>query len=105
MQYKTIVLEFLQQRPEIYEQLRKEHKLHPTMELYAQELKRNHEAWKQELSRMMPESDQQQITSEALELALEDLKGCLDSEFPAGENEAPSLDDAMAFIRRRTPPA
>ena len=39
MMYKTIVLEILQQRPEMHERLRKERKLLPAMELYAQELK------------------------------------------------------------------
>ena len=39
MQYKTIILELLQQRPQMHEQLRKERKLLPTMERYARELK------------------------------------------------------------------
>ena len=39
MQYKTIVLELLQQRPEIHDQLRSQRMLLPTMEHYASELK------------------------------------------------------------------
>ena len=50
MQYKTIILELLQQRPEMHDQLRKDRKLLPTMELYARELKTSHEAWKETLS-------------------------------------------------------
>ena len=50
MQYKTIILELLQQRPEIHEQLRKDRKLLPAMEFYARELKTSHEAWKETLS-------------------------------------------------------
>jgi len=44
MQYKTIIHELLQQRPQMHEQLRKDRKLLPAMELYARELKRDHEA-------------------------------------------------------------
>ena len=33
MQYKTIVLELLQQRPAMHEQLRKERKLLPALEM------------------------------------------------------------------------
>ena len=39
MQYKTIVLELLQQRPQMHEQLRKDRKLLPALEFYAKELK------------------------------------------------------------------
>ena len=57
MQYKTIIHEMLQQRPQMHEQLRKSRKLLPTMELYARELKTSHEAWKEMLAQMRPGSD------------------------------------------------
>ena len=44
MQYKTIILELLEQRPEIHDQLRKNRKLLPTLEICAHELKTSHEA-------------------------------------------------------------
>jgi hypothetical protein len=101
MQYKTIILELLQQRPEIHEQLRKERKLLPALELYAKELKTSHEAWKDQLSQAMPGSDRSQIASEALEMALKDLEDRLPTASPE-ESETLSLDTAMAFIRRHT---
>ena len=52
MQYKTMILELLQQRPEMHDQLRKERKLLTTMERYARELKTSHEAWKELLSQL-----------------------------------------------------
>jgi hypothetical protein len=57
-----------------------------------------------ELSRTRPGSDPQQIVSEALELALEEIKGSLVSAYPPNDQEMPSLDDAMNFLRRHTPP-
>ena len=101
MQYKTIILELLQQRPEMHEQLRKERKLLPALELYARELKTSHEAWKERLSQTMPGSDPSQIASEAMEMALKDLEDRLPSASPQ-ESETLSLDAAMAFIRRHT---
>ena len=102
MQYKTIIHELLQQRPEIHEQLRKDRKLLPAMELYARELKQNHEAWKELLSQIRPGSDESQIAGEALEIALKELQDSLPAALP-DEDETFSLDQAMAFIRRHTP--
>ena len=102
MQYKTIILELLQQRPQMHHQLRKDRKLLPTMERYARELKASHEAWKENLSGLRPGSDQSQIASEALEMALKELEDRLPSESHPEGNEALSLDAAMAFIRNHT---
>ena len=101
MQYKTIVLELLQQFPEIHDQLRKDRKLLATVEMYARELKSSHEAWKERLSQEKPGSDQSQIASEALELAMQELQDRL----PSGqvdENEPLSLDQAMTYAKTHT---
>ena len=103
MQYKTIILELLQQRPQMHERLRQERKLLPTMEHYARELKASHQAWKELLLQMRPDSDQSQIASEALEMALKELEDRLPPE--SQENDGPTLDAAMASVRRHTPRA
>ncbi len=102
MQYKTIVLELLQQRPEVHEQLRMSRKLLPTVELYAKELKASHETWKETLGQERPGSDQSQIASEALEMALKELEDRLPSASQPGDIEQLSLEAAMASIRNRT---
>lgn len=105
MHYSTIILELLQDRPELYRSLQAGKALLPTIYRYASELKASHEEWKDRLSRARPGSDANQIASEALELALNDLESRLPSgSAPAGA-EPLSLDEAMAFIRRHTPPA
>ena len=71
MQYKTIVLELLQQQTELHEQLRLTRRLLPTMEALAKDLKARHETWKQELQILHPDSDPIQIASEAMEMALQ----------------------------------
>ena len=102
MQYKTIVLELLQQQTELHEQLRITRRLLPTLETYARELKTSHEAWKETLSQAKPGSNPSQISSEAMELALKDLEERLHSASQQGENEALSLDQAMASVRNHT---
>ena len=98
MQYKTIVLALLQQRPEMHEELRKNRKLPPTLEIYAHELKASHESWKETLSEARPGSDQTQIASEAMEMAIKELEDRLPSVSPPDDKEALSLDAALAFI-------
>jgi chromosome segregation ATPase len=102
MQYKTIILELLEQRPEVYDQLRRQRKLLTTMDQYARELKTRHEAWKETLGQAKAGSDQSQIAFEALEMALKDLEDRLPPASHPSDNETLSLDAAMAFIRNHT---
>lgn len=101
MLYKTIVLEMLQQRPQIYEQLRKQRMLLPTLERMASELKTRHKAWKQELQATRPGGDSQ-IASEAMELAVKELEDRLSTD---SEQEALAFLDAAMANLRPTPPA
>ena len=101
MLYKTIVLEVLQNRPELYDQLRRRRMLLPTLNRLAGELKARHQAWIQELQAIRPGSDSQ-IASEAMEPAVKELEDRLPA---ASEAELQDfLDEAMAFLRP-TPPA
>jgi hypothetical protein len=104
MQYKTIVLELLIQRPRLHVRLKQQHLLISTLEQYAKNLKTSHEAWETQLSQAKPGSDPAQIASEALEIAIQELENGL----PCGseqDDEPVSLDAAMTFLRRHTPPA
>lgn len=105
MMYKTITLELIQDRPELYEQLRSSRQLLPAMENYATELKALHEAWKERISQRKPGTDPRQIASEAMELAVEEFQRRLPSESATAEAEPLSLDAAMSYIRSHTPPA
>jgi len=101
MNYKTICLGLLEQRPEIYEPLRKRRTLLPTLNRLASELKARHQAWTQELQATRPGSDSQ-IASEAMELVVQELEDRLSAD---SEQEAMDfLDAAMAWLRP-TPPA
>jgi hypothetical protein len=100
-QYKTICLELLEQRPEIYDQLRQSRTLLPTLNRLASALKARHQAWIQELQATRPGSDSQ-IASEAMELALNELEDRLSAD---SEQEAQEFLDAAMASLRPTPPA
>jgi trans-aconitate methyltransferase len=105
MLYKTIVLQFLQDHPQMYDRLIRQRMLLATLETCATQLKDSHETWKNLLTHQKPDSDPSQIASEALELALQELEDHLPSESAPEDGETLSLDQAMTFIRRHTPPA
>jgi len=104
MHYKTIVLELFRDHPELQLRLQADKTLLPTLERRAGELRLIHEAWTNCLLQARPDSDESQIASEALEIAVKDLEDRLRSGSPPAETYPLSLDEAMAFIRRRTPP-
>tara|TARA_R110002072_G_scaffold289831_3_gene457122 strand:- start:4165 stop:4482 length:318 start_codon:yes stop_codon:yes gene_type:complete len=99
MQYKTIVMEMLQDRTELHEQLRRERKLLTTIEAYAMELKASHEAFQEQLHKAHPGSDPMQTSSEAFEMAIKELEDRLPTKSEVDEPAELSLDGAMAFIR------
>jgi hypothetical protein len=105
MLYKTICLHMIQERPKMYDQLLSNRTLLPMLNSLATELKTSHEAWKEQLSQTRPGSDESQIASEAAEIALKELADRLPAESPPDEREMFSLDDAMAFLNRPSPPA
>ena len=104
MQYKTIMFHMLEQQA----QRQGPHQASPmritTLDHYSGELRASHQAWMTSLSRSRPGSDQAQIASEALELAIQELEERLQADFPPQQqDEALSLDEAMTFLRRHTP--
>ena len=105
MLYKTICLQMIQERPEMYDQLLNTRNLLPTLEHYARELRTRHLAWKEELSQANPGSSEEQIASEAREFALREMEQILSLESPPDDHETQVfLDQAMAFISCPMPP-
>jgi hypothetical protein len=99
MHYKTIVLQLLEDRPRLHNQLQRERRMLKTVEQLAPELKASHEEWRERLRQLRPESDPAQIASEAMELAIEELRDRLPSESEA-DNDMFSLEAALAFLKR-----
>ena len=75
MQYKTICLQMIQDRPEMYDQLLQQADASADAgTLSPGELRTSHQAWKDRLSQARPGSSESQIASEALEMALKELE-------------------------------
>lgn len=104
MQYKTICLQMIQDRPQMYDRLLKQRTLLPTLERFARQLKTSHQDWKERLSKTRPGYSEIQIGAEALELALRQV-GLSSDSAQVAEDEPFPLEDAMAYLRRHTPPA
>ena len=102
MQYKTMVLELLQQRPQIHDSLRKERKLLAMVESQARGLKARHEELMDVFSQMKPQKDSNQISGMALEMSLRELEELLDSDSVPAMSEPLSLDAAMAYLRHHS---
>jgi hypothetical protein len=105
MHYKTIVLGLMEEQyPLLYEKLRKERLLLKALDLYGADLKTRHDYWTDRLSLKRPDSDPIQISSEALEMALQDLRDRLrfESAMNGPETGPLSLDAAIEFVRRIT---
>lgn len=102
MQYKSIVLGLLQERPLIYDRLLNSRTLLPALEAHAEELRAIHHTWQDRLWQTKQHSDASQIASEALEIALKEMENLL-SASPLNDNQPLSLDAAMASIRRTQP--
>ena len=103
MQYKTMCLQMIQGRPSMYDQLLHNQTLLPTLNQYASQLRTSHLEWKERLAQARPGSDSQ-IAGEALEIALKEMEDSLPPAYPQDEDGTFSLDAAMAFLRRHTPP-
>lgn len=104
MHYKTIALELIQDQPELYEELRSTKMLLTVMDVYAIELKADHEARKEAIARRRPGSDPSQVAAEALELAVQDLRDRLHSASAGDRTVPPPLDEGTGRPRRRTSP-
>ena len=104
MQYKTITLTLIQERPDLYDRLRSSKRLLRAMDIYATGLKASHDTAKVAIARQRPVSDPSQVAAEALEMAIEELRDRLLSASPTDEAEL-MIDEAMEFLRLHTPPA
>ncbi len=105
MLYKTMVLELLQQHPDIYDRLRSQRRMLAELERLAEGLNARHDAWKAMLSQAEPGRSESQVASEALEIALKELTDHFASGSHPGEYQPMQFEAAMEFLRRHSPPA
>ncbi len=107
MQYKTIGMELLEQRPVLHESLKRERRLLKTIESLARELKATHEQFISDLSGQQPPQNQSGtfsgISSQAMEMAIAELQDRLAILSGDETDEALSLDQIMAQVLQHSP--
>ena len=103
MQYKTIVMELLEQNPELHNQLKQNRKLLQTIDAMALELKLRHEQTIAELAEQQPGVAYSVICSQATEIVISELQERLAPTSDHETNEAMSLDQIMASVIQHSP--
>ena len=102
MLFKTIVLELIQgEHPTLHEGLRAKRQLLEAVNTFAAHLKSRHEFWMKDLGQRRMGTDTSQLSSSALEIAVQEFRDALPPEMSFDEEEIPNLDDAMNFFTRR----
>ena len=87
MQYKTITLSLLEAETALYDRLKASRTALEALEKYALELKGLHEARMEQLRHSRRGGSPEQMKSEALELAIEDLRLRLNAESLGGNTQ------------------
>jgi hypothetical protein len=103
MYYKTIVLELLRQQTALHEQLRETKTVVHVVDRCAAHLKARHEFWTTQLGRTRTAMHRSQLSSSALELAIQEFRDDLTPETTGDDTRPLTLDEAVAFLRRFTP--
>ncbi len=104
MHYKTIVLDLIEQRPELHQQLMLSRTMPQLLHRLTIALATCHRQWMAALQ-ARPSRNPTQLSQTAMEFALQELLDSLQPESPADDAEPLSLEAAIEFIRRHTPRA
>jgi hypothetical protein len=103
MQYKTIILELIEARPQLHERLKTSRTLLSTVDRFAHLLKESHLGWIEQLQRARPGVEPPQLASEALELALNQIGMVFATNSESDETDPLTLDEAIQFVRQHKP--
>ncbi len=102
MLYKTITLGLMEANSASYRELCRHRLALPVMEALSAHLKQRHEAWKALLSRAGSARDPNGMTSEAMELAVEELEKRL-AAWSSGTDGPLTRDQVLAEILEGLP--
>jgi len=97
-------MELIKQRPNLHDRLASSGRLTSTMEQLAVQLRDNHRQLTEQLREARPGSADIQLNSEAMEIAVNEIEQTLPDESPENDEAVFSLDAAIAYVRRHTPP-
>jgi hypothetical protein len=102
MLYKTIVLELIQDRPELCSRLRQERLMLQAVETLAVDLKSRHEQWQQKLLNTMRGEAKELIHSRAMEFAIDEAIKMLPGESETADQRTVSMNALIDRVRSHT---
>lgn len=100
MQYKTMVLELIENRPSLHQQLASNDSLLSTMNHLAEELRTSHLDHLMLLHQTESNAPSIPLKHEAMEIAIAEIEKALDMMTPTS-GELLSIDEAIAFIKHK----
>jgi len=101
MNYKTVTLELLQDRPPLHERLKRDRLLLAALEACSTDLRTRHLTLARQLSQSWPEASPEQTSKEAYEIAIHELRQRITV---AALPDAPvPTDQLIDFLRLHTP--
>ena len=103
MQYKTIILELIQQNETLHNRLRRERNLLATVERIALELKAGHETWLHRMAATRPDEGAVQVYYRAFEMALMEMEERLLPGSQATEDATLSPHEIMSLVAACSP--
>jgi hypothetical protein len=74
MKYKTIILELLEQNPDLYRRLKRNRQVRQTMDRLAVDLQRRHLELRSYLQQSQPGAGSSELSSQAMEMAIAELR-------------------------------
>ena len=103
MQYKTIILELIQQNEPLHDRLRSNRSLLATVDRLAAQLKAEHEIYLNEMTMQEPTASRPAASQQAFEMAIKEAQEQLVAMTPA-EVMVPAADSTSVAAGSRTSP-
>lgn len=102
MQYKTIVMDLIQQNRALHDEWVRNRRLLSETTRLATQLRSDHLNLVEQFQQQFPETAESLLSSQALEIVTSQLQADL-QHASASDSETFSLDAAMAFVAQHTP--
>jgi hypothetical protein len=103
MQYKTIILELIQQNEPLHDRLRSQRNLLTTVDRLAAQLKADHETYLNEMTMQEPAASWPAVSQQAFEMAIKEAEEQLTAMTPA-EVMVPAADSMSVASGSKTSP-
>lgn len=103
MQYKTIILELIQQNEPLHDRLRSQRNLLATVDRLAAQLKADHETYLNEMTMQEPAASRPAVSQQAFEMAIKEAEEQLMAMTPAEVAVPGAVSTSLGSGRKTSP--